>query len=56
MLDIHIALARLGEVDRVRALEKLTVERQIDSLDTFLQSTPRTSAARIQDTSGERNA
>jgi hypothetical protein len=37
VLDIHVVLARLGEVERVKELEKLSFERKLAYLESFLE-------------------
>jgi hypothetical protein len=37
LLDIHVQLARLGEVERLRELERLPFERKLTHLEAFLE-------------------
>jgi hypothetical protein len=37
LLDIQVVLARLGEVERLKELEKLSFERKLASLESFLE-------------------
>jgi hypothetical protein len=36
LLDIHVVLARLGEVDRLKEIERLPFERKLTNLESFL--------------------
>ena len=37
LLDIQVALARLGEVDRLTQLERLPFEKKLAHLESFLE-------------------
>jgi hypothetical protein len=35
--EIHVALVRLGEAERVGAMQKMSVVRQLEEVDTYLR-------------------